>query len=53
MRAMHEPWGISLAIVGVIFIVAQLVSMISALVGLTLFLVRRSRVSARPPGQIR
>jgi len=44
MRAMHTPLGMALMVVGVTLGGLMLASTIAALIALTLFLVRRSRV---------
>jgi len=43
MRLMQSPWGMALAVVAGVLAVLLLVSAISALFALTVFLVRRSR----------
>ena len=48
MRVMHTPLGIILAIIGVVFGYLLAASASAALIALTLFLVRRSRLN-RPP----
>ena len=49
MRAMHTPLGMVFIVVGVILGYLLLASMSAAFIGLTFFLVRRSRVSRPPP----
>jgi hypothetical protein len=53
MRAMHTPLGMTLLGLGVLLVFLLLGSASAALIGLTLFLVRRSRgsyaTSASPP----
>jgi hypothetical protein len=46
---MQEPLGMTLMVVGVLFIFVLLGSASAALIGLTVFLVRRSRVGRSPP----
>jgi hypothetical protein len=49
MRAMQTPLGMTLAGIGVFLGFLLLASASAALIALTLFLVRRSRVSRPPP----
>jgi hypothetical protein len=52
MRAMQSPWGSALMVIGAILIELLVVSAITALFALAVFLIRRSRLSwpvAVPP----
>jgi hypothetical protein len=43
MRAMQTPLGMTLAVLGALLFLVLIASVSAALIGLTLFLVRRSR----------
>jgi hypothetical protein len=49
MRAMHTPLGLTLTVVAFVLGYLLLASASAALIGLTLFLVRRSRLGRSPP----
>ena len=49
MRAMHSPLGMTLVVVGAVLLFLLAAAATASLIGLTLFLVRRSRTPGPPP----